>query len=422
MNYLTDKYRKNSDFRLAVQLLFILVLSRLFMLVMMIVYNAAMGTDHSVSFLMNQWDAKRYRFMIDNGYTFPLDTDPQANWAFFPMYVIVCQAVKLLTFWKGDTYWIGMFVSNVCIYIAAFFGVKWLRNRRENEKYSILLGVLMFAAPYTFYCGSAYTEAMFIMFISLFFYFCQKKKYLLAGLMSAFASATRIVGCTLVFALIIELYENYKQQMKFTEPGAVTFFKRVRAFAVDFLKSPEQILSVLICPLGTFAYMAFLKFFCGDVWAFMHVQIAWREDSYFPVIGVLWKACTGQIEPRYTYMGWFCIAAFAVYGFMLYRKYYSMAVFGIISLLVPLTSHVMSTCRFIIGTYVIFIGVYDLMNNAGARKFSSEENCGAAETPGSGAVCWSRRRKTVNSLILAAFFIVEGILLILWYNSDCWLM
>ena len=85
MNYLTDKYRKNSDFRLAVQLLFILVLSRLFMLIMMIVYNAAMGTDHSVSFLMNQWDAKRYRFMIDNGYTFPLDTDPQANWAFFPM-------------------------------------------------------------------------------------------------------------------------------------------------------------------------------------------------------------------------------------------------------------------------------------------------------------------------------------------------
>ena len=121
-------------------------------------------------------------------------------------------------------------------------------------------------------------------------------------------------------------------------------------------------------------------------------------------------------------MGWFCIAAFAVYGFMLYRKYYSMAVFGIISLLVPLTSHVMSTCRFIIGTYVIFIGAYDLMNNAGARKFPGTGDCGAAEAPASGAVCWSRRRKTVNTLILTAFIIVEGILLILWYNSDCWLM
>ena len=59
-------------------------MSRLFMLVLMVIYNVYMGTDRSIAFLMNQWDAKRYQFMIDNGYTFPLDTDPQANWAFFP--------------------------------------------------------------------------------------------------------------------------------------------------------------------------------------------------------------------------------------------------------------------------------------------------------------------------------------------------
>ena len=60
-----------------------------------------------------------------------------------------------------------------------------------------------------FYCSSTYTEAMFIMFIVLFFYFCQQKKYVLAGCMSAAASATRIVGCMLVFALIVELYLDY---------------------------------------------------------------------------------------------------------------------------------------------------------------------------------------------------------------------
>lgn len=202
-------------------MLFILVLSRVVMLIMVPVYNGIMGTNRSFSFLMNEWDAKRYQFMVDNGYTFPLDTDPQANWAFFPMYVIVCQFVKLLTFWKADTYWVGMFVSNVCIYIAAYFGIKWLRDRYEinngtqpdiNNNYGILLGILMFMAPYSFYCASVYTEAMFIMFIVLFFYFSQKKQWLIAGLMSAFASATRIVGCTLVFALIIELYLDYKNK------------------------------------------------------------------------------------------------------------------------------------------------------------------------------------------------------------------
>ena len=41
--------------------------------------------------------------------------------------------------------------------------------------------VLMFMAPYTFYGASVYTEAMFIMFIVLFFYFLSEKKYVLAG-------------------------------------------------------------------------------------------------------------------------------------------------------------------------------------------------------------------------------------------------
>lgn len=416
MNTLIEKYKKNSNFRLAVQLLFILVLSRVVMLIMVPVYNGIMGTHRSFSFLMNEWDAKRYQFMIDNGYTFPLDTDPQANWAFFPMYVIVCQFVKLLTFWKADTYWVGMFVSNMCIYIAAYFGIKWLRDKYEvnngtqpdiNNNYGILLGILMFMAPYSFYCASVYTEAMFIMFIVLFFYFSQKKQWLIAGLMSAFASATRIVGCTLVFALIIELYLDYKNKNTVIDSKKAGIWQNVRDFVVHFIKTPKEILSVMLCPLGTFIYMTFLRFFCGDVWAFMHVQIAWREDLYFPVIGVMWKACTGQIEPRYTYMGWFCIAAFAVYAYMIYRKYYSMAFFGIIALLVPLTSHVMSTCRFIIGSFVIFIGVYDLMT-AGGREYSELKN--------------KKKVITINSIVLITFFALELFLLFLWYNSDCWLM
>ena len=394
MKNLSRKYNTNENLQILVQLLFILVLSRLFMLVMMAVYNGVMGTDRSISFLMNEWDAKRYQFIVDNGYTYPLDYDPQANWAFFPMYVIVCAFVKLLTFWKADTYWVGMAVSNVCIYVAAFAAVKYIRNITKDgtNKDVFLMGFLMFAAPYTFYCASMYTEAMFIMFIALFFYFCQRKKFFTAGVMAAFASGTRIVGCTLVFPMIIEMYRYY-------QPGKVTW-QKIGSWIKHVVKKPVELLSILICPLGTFSYMAFLRFFCGDVGAFLSVQIAWREDKYFPVLGVLWKACTGQIEPRYTYMGWFCIGVFIMYGYMIYRKHYSMGIFGIISLLVPLASHVMSTCRFTIGSFVIFIGFYDLL----------------VRMRGTTVKNWLRR------IIIVGFIVAETVLLFLWYNSDCWLM
>jgi hypothetical protein len=430
-----EEFKKNKNVQIFVQLLTLLVASRVFMLIMVPVYNGIMGTDRSFSFLMNEWDAKRYCYMVENGYTFPLDYDPQANWAFFPLYVLVCMGVKALTFWKANTYYVGMMVSNVCIFVASFVTVKYLRNLTVGGAFGetlqglsdkkllkgwfsrdvLLVGFLMFMAPYTFYSSSMYTEAMFIMFIALTFYACQQNKFLLAGLMAAFASATRIVGCTLVFPLIMEMYRYYKsrdvdvklksaevsagENVEYNDAAKLTF-KGIIDFVLQVLKNPIDLLSILICPLGTFAYMGFLRFFCGDVWAFLHVQIAWREDEYFPIFGVLWKACTGQIEPRYTYMGWFCIGILAMYVYMFVKKHYSMAVFGVISLLVPLCSHVMSTCRFTVGSYVIYIAFYDLLGRLRGN--------------------WAK--DVLRWMIIVAFLVAEVILIFNWYNSDCWLM
>lgn len=176
MERLAKIYRENENFRLILKLFFILLMSRLFMLVLMVIYNVYMGTDRSIAFLMNQWDAKRYQFMIDNGYTFPLDTDPQANWAFFPMYVMVCRFVKMLTFGVMDTYWVGMTVSTICIFIAAFVAVKYMSFVRGGKSGDyLLIPLLMFAGPYSVYFGSVYTEAMFVLFIALFFYAAAKR-------------------------------------------------------------------------------------------------------------------------------------------------------------------------------------------------------------------------------------------------------
>ncbi len=112
--------RKSPNYKIFMCLVVTFILSRLLMAIMVLVYNNVMGTEHSFAYLMNPWDAKRYQFIIENGYTYPLDTDPQANWAFFPLYVIICQLVKLLTFWKLDTFWVGMIVSNICIFVGAF--------------------------------------------------------------------------------------------------------------------------------------------------------------------------------------------------------------------------------------------------------------------------------------------------------------
>ncbi len=399
------RYKENENFRLIVNVMLVWLCARVFFLIVAAIFNAVNGTNVAFTELVNQWDCKRYNYIVEHGYTFPDDTDPQANWAFFPAYPLVCMALRAVTFGVIDSYYIGMFVSNVCVIIASVFSVKLLMGEGSGQNsikhdgnatnkwlYTAVWfpSLFMMVGPYSFYMAGMMTEAMFAMFIVLFFYFCKKKKFLLAGVMSAFASATRIVGCILVFALVIEMYQDMC-------PGRISV-AGIKKYIVGLLKAPKKILSILICPLGIFSYMTFLYFFCGDAWAFKSVQIAWRDEDYFPVIGVLWKACTGQIEPRYTYMGWMCIFFIATYIYMIYKKRYAMGVFGLITLLIPLSSHVMSTCRFTLGTYVFLVGVSDMLNVLEAK-------------------CkWAKM--AVYGLLLVG----STVLLCMWYMSSHWLL
>lgn len=388
-------YKENSDFNLASKIILLWLASRILFYAVAVLYSAFSGEGASFTELMNQWDCKRYQYIVDNGYTFPMDTDPQANWAFFPVYSIVCVILKTITFGAVGTYQIGMFVSNICIIIAGFFAVKLL----DNKKGAMLVPLLMFAGPYSFYFSGMMTESMFVMFIVLFFYFCRHRRYIPAGIMAAGASGTRIVGCILVFALLIEMYMDIvlKSDGEYGKDTLKISFAGIKSFIVSMIKTPKNIFAVMLCPLGIFSYMLYLYFFCGDGWAFKSVQIAWRDEPMFPIIGVLWKTCTGQIEPRYTYMGWACIFILSVYVYMLYRKYYSMAVFGLITLLIPLCSHVMSTCRFTVGTFVFYVGIEEIFNRIEAKK------------------------PCIKWLLLALLLAAEIVLLWNWYGASHWL-
>ena len=53
------------------------------------------------------------------------------------------------------------------------------------------------------------------------------------------------------------------------------------------------------------------------------------------------------------------ILAIIVYVYMLKCRYYSEVLFAVITLIIPFTGGVMSMCRFIAGSYVVYIGLYD---------------------------------------------------------------
>ena len=362
---LAGYYKNNEKFRLFTKIIVVWLLSRLVMLIMVQVMNLVADTPHNILYYMNPWDAEWYKEMTEAGYKLPRSTG-MANWAFFPLYPMICRAVRIITGGHINTYAIGMMVSNICIIVAVYYAVKLAYLELDKGKYDKkdienIIIFLMLAGPCAVYYGAMYTEALFTMCVVMCFYNARKRNYMTAGVFAALASATRIVGCTLIVVLLIEMYiDSYKKQEVMS--------KRILYTVQDIIKDGRKLLSLALCPLGIFVYMTFLKHFCGDAWAFYHVQRAWRTQKLFPVIGVLYKSCTGQLgsmsdvkQINGIILGWFCVFALLLYVIMIARKHYSAGAFGIVALIIPLTSSVMSTLRFIVGSFVIYIGITQIL-------------------------------------------------------------
>ena len=369
---LAGYYKNNEKFRLFTKIIVVWLLSRLVMLIMVQVMNLVADTPHNILYYMNPWDAEWYKEMTEAGYKFPRSTG-MANWAFFPLYPMIRRGVRIITAGPINTYAIGMMVSNICIIVAVYYAVKLAYLELDKGKYDKkdienIIIFLMLAGPCAVYYGAMYTEALFTMCVVLCFYNARKRNYMTAGVFAALASATRIVGCTLIVVLLIEMYiDSYKKQEVMS--------KRILYTVQDIIKDGRKLLSLALCPLGIFVYMTFLKHFCGDAWAFYHVQRAWRTQKLFPVIGVLYKSCTGQLgsmsdvkQINGIILGWFCVFALLLYVIMIARKHYSAGAFGIVALIIPLTSSVMSTLRFIVGSFVIYIGITQILLSVRVRS------------------------------------------------------
>ncbi len=370
---LVKHYKNNDKFRLFTKIIAVWLLSRLVMLAMVPVMNLLADTPHDILYYMNPWDAEWYKEMAEEGYKFPRATG-MANWAFFPLYPMLCALIRVITRGYINTYAIGMFVSNVCIIIAVYYAVRFAWIELDVNKYGRIdieniIIFLMLAGPCAVYYGSMYTESLFTMCVVLCFYNTKKKNYMAAAVFAALASATRIVGCTLMVVLLTDMYVNVYKQQEDKEGRVMT---SIKCLIKDVLSDAKKFLALAICPLGIFVYMTFLKWFCGDAWAFYHVQKAWRTQKLFPVIEVLVKSCTGRLgvmsdvkQINGIILGWLCVLTLLLYVIMIVRKHYACGLFGITALIIPLTSSVMSTLRFIVGSFVVYIGVTETLLLAG---------------------------------------------------------
>lgn len=200
------------------------------------------------------FDGVHYLGIVKNGYSL------QYTQVFFPLYPLIIIALQYVT--QFSSVIAGLLVSNVFFLTSLIVFYQLLRLDYKKNQVRWIITFLIFS-PTSFYFGSLYTESLFLFLVFSSFYLARKKKWFFAGVIAAFASATRFTGVFLLPALLWEWYRNKVKSQKSLPAQA----GKVKAI---FSILQSQILYIV--PLGLVVYMIYLQINFGDWLYFWHAQ------------------------------------------------------------------------------------------------------------------------------------------------------
>lgn len=280
-----------------------------------------------------RWDAGWYSSIVRGGYsTRDFGLGAQRNYAFFPSYPFL---VRLLSHLTGDVMATGVLISNIAFLIGLVYLYKLVLIDYDRD-ISLTAVVYAIVFPTTLFFSAFLTESLFFMLVVSSFYYSRRKQWLRVGVLGFLASFTRSLG---VFLFIPMLYEYLRQK-----------------------KVDKNILFLFLIPLGFLFFMFYLNYLTGDYLAFAKVQGAWGRalQSPFSVLygGFLTVHGTGQTALGFTLYALFCIMV------MIKKRFRgSYILYGIISVLLPLSSGLTSMPRLVITVFPFYILMAALSEN-----------------------------------------------------------
>jgi hypothetical protein len=205
------------------------------------------------------WDAGWYLSIIERGYFTDGNPDVYHNVVFFPLYPLICLALKKLF---GLTAAASLYAGSALLTAATFIIIAKIVERQCGAPIA-RSAILLFAfSPFAIFLYNGYSEPAFLFCIALFFYLllnCESP--LGAACAVGLASASRPYGCLLAVVLALELFRRHVKAHGFR----IVFSVPLRQ-ACQFIP---------LCFTGIAAYTAWLAYHFREPLAFSHNMRAW---------------------------------------------------------------------------------------------------------------------------------------------------
>lgn len=296
-----------------------------------------------LQWVWGNFDGVNYVEIARSGYQYP-------NYAYFPLYpLLISLGRKFLL--ELRSLQVGLLISNISLFLSLFFLYKIARVDFE-KKIAWKSLVLLLVFPTAFFYGTVYADSLYLLLSTASFLAARKSKWFLAGVLGGLASATRLVGVTLLIALALEWYLAHKEK---------NF--NIRRLAEKFFNT--HAFWMLLIPMGVLGYLLYLQIQFGDFLLFQKAMAGWNQEKFVFPPQVLFRYMKILFTAPHNFVYFVAIVEllatlsyFALSIYVLKKVRLSYGIFMLLTLLIPtFTGTFQSMPRYILHLFPGFIAL-----------------------------------------------------------------
>lgn len=315
------------------------------------------------------WDTGYYLGIAEHGYSANLGKEPmtknQASYGFFPLYPLL---IKMVNYIVHNYYLAGLFVSNICLLLAAFILYKLVKIDYDHES-AISSVKYLFLFPTAFIFSGVFSESLFLLLLLLTFYLSRHKKWLAVSLSGFFLVLSRPLGILMILPIAFEYFKSKEFKIK----------------NIDY-----KILYFLFWFLGLGLFLLYVNRLTGNFMGYFNTQnFGWGHVVSNPLLVISQGLFSKDIFRLLS------TSIFIIFGFALIVEIkkikFSYLLAAVLLFVFPLTTGLValnSMLRYILPIFPFFIGLALLAKN-----------------------------KTSDELLIISLSLLQGFLMVFWTNG-----
>ncbi len=297
-----------------------------------------------------RWDSGFYLEIASGGYR--LTFGEPSSVAFFPLYPIFVNLVSRIT---NNALIAGILVSHAALLgaLLVLYKLTLLEFGHSTARRAVYY-ILIF--PTAFFFSAVYTESLYLLLTVGCAYCARRRWWAWAGVLGCLASATRIVGISLVALVALEWLRD--NGFRFRTAHRLEAWRNLWS---GFSRRGYQLVWLLAIPLGLVSQMVFLGRAFGDPIAFWTTQATFGRTGFNPLVALI-----RDLEPVFRYssgrLPWNVPIDLAALVLVLASSVWigsklgsSYAVYALIGVFVPLAGGTGSLARYVVVLFPVFM-------------------------------------------------------------------